>query len=42
MQKAIVQYNKRDENKMSVSDILKLNGIPKATFYVEFKSMNQN
>jgi DNA invertase Pin-like site-specific DNA recombinase len=37
MQKAIEQYNNRTENKMSVSDILKLNGIPKATFYVELK-----
>lgn len=37
MQKAIEQYNKRADNKMSVSDILKLNGIPKATFYVELK-----
>ena len=37
MQKAIEQYNNRVVNKMSVSDILKLNGIPKATFYVELK-----
>ncbi|QGM28958.1 recombinase family protein [Bacillus sp. N3536] len=37
MQKAIEQYNNRLENKMSVSDILKLNGIPKASFYVELK-----
>lgn len=37
LQKAIEQYNNRVDNKMSVSDILKLNGIPKATFYVELK-----
>jgi len=37
MQRAIEQYNNRVENKMSVSDILKINGIPKATFYVELK-----
>ncbi|PSL41153.1 TetR family transcriptional regulator [Planomicrobium soli] len=37
MQKALEQYRNREENKMSVSDILKLNGIPKATFYVELK-----
>lgn len=37
MQKAIEQYNNRAENKMSVTDILKLSGIPKATFYVELK-----
>ena len=37
MQKALEQYSNRKENKMSVSDILKLNGIPKATFYVELK-----
>ena len=37
MQKAIEQYNNRADNKMSVSDILKLNGIPKASFYVELK-----
>lgn len=37
MQKAIEQYKGREENKMSVTDILKLNGIPKASFYVELK-----
>jgi len=37
MQKAIEQYKNRADNKMSVSDILKLNGIPKATYYVELK-----
>ncbi|WP_342598078.1 recombinase family protein [Psychrobacillus sp. FSL H8-0483] len=37
MQKAIEQYNNRAENKLSVSDILKFNGIPKASFYVELK-----
>ncbi|MDJ0332285.1 recombinase family protein [Planococcus sp. S3-L1] len=37
MQKALEQYKNREENKMSVSDILKLNGIPKATFYIELK-----
>lgn len=37
VQKAIEQYNNRTDNKMSVSDILKLNGIPKASFYVELK-----
>lgn len=37
MKKAIEQYNNRSDNKMSVSDILKLNGIPKASFYVELK-----
>lgn len=37
MQKAIEQYKNRADNKMSVSDILKLNGIPKATFYIELK-----
>lgn len=39
MQKAIEQYKNRADNKMSVSDILKLNGIPKATFYVELKKL---
>lgn len=37
MQKAIEQYKNRADNKMSVSDILKLNGIPKASLYVELK-----
>lgn len=32
LEKAIEQYNNRLTNNMSVSDILKLNGIPKATF----------
>lgn len=37
MQKAIQQYENRKENGMSVSDIIKLNGIPKASFYAELK-----
>lgn len=37
MQKAIEQYKNRADNRMSVSDILKVNGIPKATFYIELK-----
>ena len=40
MKKAIEQYNNRKDNGMSVSDILKLNGIPKASFYVELKKLN--
>lgn len=40
MQKAIEQYQNRKDNGMSVSDILKLNGIPKASFYVELKKLN--
>lgn len=40
MHKALEQYKNREENKMSVSDILKLNGIPKATFYIELKKHN--
>lgn len=37
MEKAIQQYENRKENGMSVSDIIKLNGIPKASFYAELK-----
>ncbi|RLQ92116.1 recombinase family protein [Planomicrobium sp. Y74] len=37
MERALEQYRNRADNKMSVSDILKLNGIPKATFYLELK-----
>ncbi|GGA36031.1 hypothetical protein [Psychrobacillus lasiicapitis] len=40
IRKAIEQYKNRADNKMSVSDILKLNGIPKATFYVELKKQS--
>ena len=40
MKKAIEQYQNRQENGMSVSDILKLNDIPKASFYVELKKIN--
>lgn len=40
MDKAVDQYKNRKDNKMSVSDILKLNGIPKASFYVELKKLN--
>ena len=37
MQKAIEQYKNQKVNKMRVSYILILNGVPKATFYVELK-----
>ena len=40
MQKAIKQYLNRKENGMSVTDILKVNDIPKASFYVELKKIN--
>ena len=40
MKKAIDQYQNHEENGMSASDILKLNDIPKASFYVELKKIN--
>ena len=40
MKKAIEQYQNHEENGMSVSAILKLNDIPKASFYVELKKIN--
>ncbi|MCE5544362.1 recombinase family protein [Staphylococcus pseudintermedius] len=37
--KAIELYKKRDENSLSVSDILKMTGVKKSTFYYELKKI---
>ncbi|GGA96410.1 recombinase family protein [Macrococcus hajekii] len=37
--KAIELYNKREENKLSVSDILKMTGVKRSTFYYELKKV---
>ncbi len=38
--KAIELYQKRDENGLSVGDILKMTGVKKSTFYHELKKIN--
>jgi DNA invertase Pin-like site-specific DNA recombinase len=40
IRKAVKMFNEREENKMSVSDIVKITGVPRATIYYKARQIN--